>query len=167
MKLRGPNLRRTRAGFNLIEVSLALAICSVGLITLIGLIPAGTDASRRASDDTMAAAIASDLLNWPRIAPYGVTPAWPSTQFPMTSAVVFSNTFDAMGNQPNNEDGSANPFYSGPYFIVTCTVMPHPQFVDQNNIARLNVAVAWPANASAAAAVFRSYRCFVGDYANH
>ena len=162
MKLTGNNLLRAQAGFNLVEVSLALAICAIGLIALIGLIPTGTDASRRASDDTMATSIANDLLSWPRIAPYGNTPNWPPSAIPLTALGTVTLTFDSMGNMATNEDTTVNQYFSGPYFSVTCTVMNHPQFPDVNNIARQVVVVAWPANAPAAN---KSYRYFVNDYA--
>ena len=68
---------------------------------------------------------------------------------------------DAMGNFAGNEDGSANTFYSGNYFLVTYTVVNHPQFVGNPDIARLVVTVDWPYNAAPAN---RTRRTFVSTF---
>ena len=157
-------LRTNQSGFNLIEVSLAIAICSIGLIALLGLIPTGIDASRRAVDDTLATGIASDVLHWRRITPYTNTTFFPGgggalSTLPHNNVVTM--TLDAMGNTPNDEDLSVNEFYSGPYFLVIYSVVNHPQFINNPDIARLIVTVEWPNNAPAAS---RTRRTFISNY---
>ena len=151
--------RQQQAGFNLIEVSLAIAICAIGLIALIGLIPTGTEAARRAADDTMAASLASDVLHWRHITFYTN-----GTYFPLgtTSMAVrpmtVSMTLDATGNQATNEDGSVNKFYTSPYFYVTCEAKDHPQFGGNPDIGRMIVTVQWPCYAGTGQPVSNSTR---------
>lgn len=54
---------RAAAGFTLIEVTLALAIIGVVFVALLGLLPAGLQASRQATDSTVIAVILEDLHN--------------------------------------------------------------------------------------------------------
>jgi len=155
--------RKTQSGFNLIEVSLAIAICSIGLIALMGLIPTGTEASRRAADDTLVASLGSDFLQCRRISPYANTTYFPNGGPALTNRPTspVPMTLDAMGNQATDINGNPNNYYTGPYFYVTYSVMDHPQFGSAPNIARLLVVIEWPANAPVA---MRSRRCFVSDY---
>ena len=53
--------RRKRAGFTLVETALALGIVAFALVPLIGLLPIGMQASRHASDLTIASQIAQRL----------------------------------------------------------------------------------------------------------
>ncbi|HMO05094.1 MAG TPA: prepilin-type N-terminal cleavage/methylation domain-containing protein [Kiritimatiellia bacterium] len=60
-----PNTVRTRsrAGFSLVELSLALLVVSIGLISLIGLFPASLDMSKRAIDETYASFLADSAFS--------------------------------------------------------------------------------------------------------
>ena len=158
-----------RSGFNLIEVSLALAICSIGLITLIGLLPTGIDASRQAADDTLAAAIASDVLHWRRISPYTNSTYFPKGCTPLNThpGTNFTMTLDAMGNLLTNVDLSVNPFYTGNRFLVTYQVMDQPQFPGALDVARVVVTVLWPCTNMVGPGLVRpnaTARYFVSDF---
>ncbi|MEI6085541.1 MAG: prepilin-type N-terminal cleavage/methylation domain-containing protein [Verrucomicrobiota bacterium] len=151
---------KTQAGFNLIEVSLAIAICSIGLIALLGLIPTGIDASRRAADDTLAASLASDVLHWRRISPYTNSTFLPYGSPPLNTRANVQMTTDAMGNFGVDEYNNTNLFYTGAYFLTTYTVMDNPLFPGALDAARVVISVEWPALSSN-----RTKRVFVSDYA--
>ena len=55
--------RTSRAGFTLTEIVLALGIIAIAFVGLLGLLPAGLDASRQATNSTVIAAILEDLHN--------------------------------------------------------------------------------------------------------
>jgi uncharacterized protein (TIGR02598 family) len=50
-----------QAGFSLVEIALAVAVMSFGLVILAGLLPVGIDASRQAVDSTVAGLILSNV----------------------------------------------------------------------------------------------------------
>jgi len=52
-----------RLGFTLVEVMLALAIVSIGLIAILGLLPTGLRSARDAADNTISATIVQDIFN--------------------------------------------------------------------------------------------------------
>jgi uncharacterized protein (TIGR02598 family) len=52
-----------RAGFTLTEIVLAIAIIATAMIAVLGLIPAGLNASRDAADSTIVATVLADVNN--------------------------------------------------------------------------------------------------------
>jgi prepilin-type N-terminal cleavage/methylation domain-containing protein len=52
-----------KEGFTLIEVMLALAIVSVGIIAILGLLPVGLRAGRDAADNTLSATVVQDTFS--------------------------------------------------------------------------------------------------------
>ncbi len=52
-----------RKGFTLVEVMLALAIVSIGLIAILGLLPTGLRSARDAADNTISATVIQDIFN--------------------------------------------------------------------------------------------------------
>jgi uncharacterized protein (TIGR02598 family) len=57
------NRFRNGDGFTLVEVMLALAIVSIGLIAILGLLPTGLRSARDAADNTISATIVQDVFN--------------------------------------------------------------------------------------------------------
>jgi uncharacterized protein (TIGR02598 family) len=57
-------------GFTLVEVMLALAIVSIGLITILGLLPTGLRSARDAADNTIAATVVQDVFSTLRTNPF-------------------------------------------------------------------------------------------------
>jgi len=55
--------RTSRAGFTLTEIVLTLGVIAIAFVGLLGLLPAGLDASRQATNSTVVAAILEDLHN--------------------------------------------------------------------------------------------------------
>lgn len=56
-----------RSGFSLIEIALSLMLVAVGMLAVLGLFPAGLDASRAARNERAAAAFAENTFNAYRI----------------------------------------------------------------------------------------------------
>jgi prepilin-type N-terminal cleavage/methylation domain-containing protein len=52
-----------RAGFSLVEVSLAILVVAVGLLAVYGLFPSGLNASKRATDEVQAVVFAEEVIN--------------------------------------------------------------------------------------------------------
>jgi hypothetical protein len=159
------------AAFSLVEVSLAIAICAVGLLALVGLIPAGLNASRRAADDSLIASIASDIMQCRRISPYTNTTYYPGNSMTLLSPIGSSGTInlDAMGNTPLNPDGTVNTLYLEPYFLVTETIAANPLAPASPDTKRLLISIQWPcypAGSSKGLPVTNncSTRVFVSDY---
>ncbi|MEC5126984.1 Verru_Chthon cassette protein B [Verrucomicrobiales bacterium BCK34] len=57
-------------GFSLVEVTIAMAIASVALVTLMGLIPQGMDTMREAGDTAIEARIHQQVLNELQLTPF-------------------------------------------------------------------------------------------------
>src|SRR5258707_8255808 len=57
-------------GFTLVEVMLALAIVSIGLIAILGLLPTGLRSARDAADNTISATVIQDVFNTIRTQPF-------------------------------------------------------------------------------------------------
>lgn len=90
--------RTHRAGFTLTEIVLALAVIAIAFVGVLGLLPAGLDASRQAADSTVVAEILEDLHN--RL----------QGQQLKTGAVGFSPAFyDDHGNFLDTPKNTANP----------------------------------------------------------
>ena len=153
-------------GFNLIEVTLAVAIVGVGVLAVMGMLPVGLEASRRVSDDTIINTIVGDMFNWRRVTPYSSISWFPynapalTTTRPSTPVVTI---FDAMGNLPKDEYDHTNPYYGGDYFKVSYTILDHPDFAGATDIARVLVTVEWPVNAPAAK---QQRRYFLSQFSN-
>lgn len=67
----------SRSAFNLVEVSLALLVVAVGILSVLSLFPAGLDQSARSADETHAAQFAEEVFGglraWAETNSYGIT----------------------------------------------------------------------------------------------
>lgn len=131
--VRGCPLTSGRAGFSLVEIVIALAVISIGLIAVVGLIPQGIQSARDAADNTIAATIVQDTFNQMRLwasgpsATWGPTPNWPSAWYP-------DAYYDATGtNQINTTIATADTYYdvhlitqaaSNPVTVVAMVMWP-------------------------------------------
>lgn len=127
---------RSSSAFTLIEVMVAVAVVTMGIVAVLGLIPVSLKSARDAADNTQAATLAQDafgdsrrsvlaLLVWPVAAPLPSTTYW-----------------DAAGETRNlvlTPDG---------YFQVTLTWALSPLM--PNSVLIVTATVTWPANAPVA-----------------
>jgi prepilin-type N-terminal cleavage/methylation domain-containing protein len=144
-------LRRCSAGFNLIEVTLAVAVVAVALSTVLALLPSGMQASRQVSDDTIITTIVGDMFHWRRVIPFDQP-----TVFPYNAELIaprpreWVEYFDANGYLPGTEYEAspginyADWRYTGPYFKFTYRVQDHPDFAAVPDVAQVVVTVEWP-----------------------
>lgn len=141
-----PPKRFARAGFTLVEVTLAVAITVIGLIAVMGLLGGGTSASRRVTDDSVMTTLVDDMIAWRKITPFDRPSYFPysnllvqATPRPYTYTEFFNVNgylqYDVAGQQLTNWSR---------YFKFTYTVMDHPAFPGSRDIARLHIMVEWP-----------------------
>ncbi len=64
------NQRINERGFSLIEVTIAMAIAALGIITILGLIPRGMDTMREAGDQAIRGRIEQAILNELQMTPF-------------------------------------------------------------------------------------------------
>ncbi len=157
-----PTRCHRRDGFNLIEVTLAVAISAVGLLAVFGLLAGGITASRRVSDETLITHLMDDMFAWSRVTPYGKKSFLPYeavlTNATSGSTVKVVQGLDANGNFQGSEYQSGgsgnhpNRLWAGNtttgfgFYKFTWTPMPHPQFPNSHDICRVLVTVEWPIN---------------------
>lgn len=128
----------------MVEVSLAVAICAVGLVAILGLLPTGLMAARAAADRTMAANIANDAFSQLRIDPFGnaaiATDASYSGGFPVDLRTTSSNTYGY------TQAGALPAGSEAIYFRVTLRYTSIA-----NGLSRVNAIIVWPAAAASPA----------------
>jgi hypothetical protein len=56
--------QRRRSTFNMIEIVLALGVIAIGMVSILGLLPVGANASRDAMAETYAGITAEQMLTW-------------------------------------------------------------------------------------------------------
>jgi uncharacterized protein (TIGR02598 family) len=70
MNVKAHHTTRGDSGFSLIEVTIAMAIASVALVSLLGLIPQGMDTMREAGDRAIGGRIHQQILNEIQMTPF-------------------------------------------------------------------------------------------------
>ena len=147
---------KTEGGFNLIEVSMAVAIVAVAMLAIMGLSLQGVDSSRQVANDTLVANLADDMLNWMRITPYGTNTfliAGANANVHNLTPPISTSQIDADGFPRTNVWNQINPMWAGNkstghgYYRFTCQVLDHPEPTFGNaGIARVLIRVQWPIN---------------------
>jgi uncharacterized protein (TIGR02598 family) len=119
------------SGFSLVEVTLALAIVSFGLLALVGLFTLGLNSSRQSGDDTILASSVAKIL-----AGYRANEK--------STAGLDTNIFlDAQGEQLDTEAGALYDCHlSTAYPDVSCPVTGL-----SNHIVIASLKCSWPLNA--------------------
>jgi uncharacterized protein (TIGR02598 family) len=180
-------LRASRAGFSLIEVTLALGIAAFCLLTVFGLLPLGLNSNQNAFEQTAAAgiatAIASDLHGTPVASTASVTSTTSRFEFVIPVAgkntVPSGSTFqtlyfsqDATPTNINTGTGSgvgAAAVSSTPpsRYRATVTFLPEDSpaqspATPRNKIFKVWILITWPALADPSPTAFPSN--FAGSY---
>jgi len=115
-------MRALKAGFTLVEVTIALGIISFGLIAILGLLPRGLTLVKESADESAAINILG-----------GITAKLQSKTTPITSS---TNVFDAEGN--------ILVATSSPDAIYRAVTLVHT-----NSPPRMaTIQISWPANAA-------------------
>lgn len=68
--MKAPNQKNHEGGFSLIEVTIAMAIAAVAMVTLLGLIPQGMNTMIEAGDEAIMGRIHQQLLNEIQLTPF-------------------------------------------------------------------------------------------------
>jgi uncharacterized protein (TIGR02598 family) len=133
-----------RIGFTLVEVMLALAIVSIGLIAILGLLPTGLRSARDAADNTLSATIIQDVFSNIRSQPFGSVDLGngPLNLNVTGSQILF---YDSSGGQTN----LAAAYYR---VVVSFQAQPVP------GLSFVQASVLWPAvSANPVTNVFTTY----------
>jgi uncharacterized protein (TIGR02598 family) len=135
---------RSTIAFTLVEVMIAVAVVTMGIVAVLGLIPVSLKSARDAADNTLAATIVQDIFTGVRstFMTYS-TNTMSSTSVDLStipSGTVRSDTlyFDIAGNQIN----AAGP---DSYYEVDLTYVRQ---YDLPTLYRATAVVTWPAHAS-------------------
>jgi len=106
-------------GFSLIEVTIAMAIAAVALVTLLGLIPQGMNTMREAGDQAIMGRIHQQLLNEIQLTPFddsvgaSLIDAYDGEEFYYDSqGEELSNTMDPASGGVGREKGSFTHIYT-------------------------------------------------------
>ena len=157
--LDGWRLKARRAGFSLVEVSLALGVAAFCLVALLGLVPVGISSNNASLAQTAAAGFASGIVADLQATPPNVNGAAAlSPQFGISipapgggssSGVLFlaedgHNT--SVGGGSGNADPAQNPRYR-----VTLTF--NPPATGSRTATQVHLLITWPALADPTASV--------------
>ena len=132
-------------GFSLVEVMLALAIVSIGLIAILGLLPTGLRSARDAADNTISATVVQDVFSTIRSSPFTAVDL---SGFPFPQVVGPPNApYNLLNNYPTvsnyfDQGGFSNPPLQDRYYLVNLT------FTNQFPLALtvITATVVWPAH---------------------
>lgn len=133
-----------RGGFSLVEVTLALAICAIGLLSVLGLFPQALTSARNAADNTISATIVQDVFSTLRSGSFAnadlssVGNFLPPGPYPLpTYSSSVSNYFDKSGLTPAS---SADNYYK-----VVLGFQPQ----GSPALSKVTATVVWPAQSIA------------------
>ncbi len=131
-------LRIHSEGFTLIEVMVALAVVTFGLVAVLGMLPVSLKSARDTADNTLAATIVQDVFT-------GVRSSFMTYTNPVTAGVALS-TIGAIGSSTVYFDSKGNgPVAAGTnsYFQVNLT---YEQEYTLSTLYRVTAVVTWPAH---------------------
>lgn len=96
--------RRTEGGFSLVEVTIAMAIASVALVTLMGLLPQGLSTMREAGDEAIMARIHQQVLNELQVADFDALNTYQGME------IYFDAQGEEIGNDKEGGGGAKGSF---------------------------------------------------------
>jgi type IV pilus modification protein PilV len=152
---------RTRAGFSLVEIMVALVVISVGLIAIVGLIPQGIQASRSAADNTIVATIVHDVFNTMRCQPFTTVnlTAYGFGTYNLKNASLLpapTAFFDQAGFTPTTPPADN-------YYKVVLKFQPHATLP----LSLVTATVSWPAKSLTVPATPLNTQVFFTQIANY
>lgn len=123
--------RSNRSGFSLVEVTLAMAIAAVALVTLLGLIPQGLSTMREAGDLAIGGRIHQQVLNEIQMADFDSIDNF-------DGMIIY---YDAQGEELESSLGGANATPT-PGTVYTARVRVQPASADRIFIRPVTIQVA-------------------------
>ena len=164
-----------RRGFSLVEVSVAIAILSFCLLTLLALLPAGlvstTDSLQKTAAAGIVSQIAADIRDTPLASSGSPTPTSPRYGLTLdtsstTTSTGSTNTFylDNTGNPTGAINGSitANSIYKATVVVTVPKMANSGSAYFYNRPTFVRVIVTWPAQEDRTAGALPSH--FQGSY---
>ena len=164
-----------RWGFSLVEVSVAIAILSFCLLTLLALLPAGlmstTDSLQKTSAASIASQIAADLRDTPPASSGTATPGSPRygvilDSSSTTSAVGSTNTFyvDNAGNPTGALNGviTSSSIYKATVVVAVPKMSNASAAYFYNRPTFVRIIITWPAQEDRTPGALPSH--FQGSY---
>jgi uncharacterized protein (TIGR02598 family) len=138
------------AAFTLVEVVLALAVCSFAVIAILGLFSMGLQSTRESAQDIRAANLATTLISLRTATPTNDIASLPNFAIPTTA---FTNTYGpAYGTSSTSYVGSDGQTtnMANAAFMITCKAGTTP--VTGTGLSQVYLMLSWPPQAPAAAA---------------
>ena len=128
---------RSTIAFTLVEVMIAVAVVTMGIVAVLGLIPVSLKSARDAADNTLAATIVQDIFT-------GVRSTFKTYELPPQDLSTFGSSyiqpslyFDITGNQTNAPGPDS-------YFQIDLT---YERQYNLPTLYRATAVVTWPAHA--------------------
>ncbi len=128
--------RKAIQAFTLVEVALALAITSFGIVAVLGLLPGGLTAARNAADSTITATIVQDMFSTLRQQSFTNTTLWGMNYSLANAGSATASYFDQAGNQTNASGPSS-------YYQITVTNLRV-----STSMTMVKAMVVWPAQSA-------------------
>jgi uncharacterized protein (TIGR02598 family) len=141
-------LRVERAGFSLVEVTIAVGVAGFCLLAIFGLLPIGLKSNQAAINQTLGnsilTSVATDLRNTPSTAPRGLATNSPQFQIPLPANPVTTPTSSTLYFSENGQTNTADQAR----FRLTVTFPTNGPAAHSATLAHLRFT--WPAAASLA-----------------
>jgi len=137
--------------FSLVEVVIALAICTFALVAMVGLLGTGLQSGKDSGDQIQAANMASLLISMRAAAPTNHIANFVIPESAMTNG--YSSTY-AMGTNYLGFDGNVTNTASAAYRIV---YQAGTNTMTGSGVSQVYLMLSWPAQANTTNAAVRSY----------
>ena len=165
--------RARTCSFSLLEVVIALGVITVGIVSILAVVPTALQTGHSAQDETRAAHVAQSVFG-SLVA--GASSQFSNVQLPLSPSpspaptplsinlTTGSGTTPAVTLYADNDGNLFANSTNAAYAIFIYTNDSVPGFTDPASANAVTVRVAWPANASAANQTFRDYVRIVSKY---
>ena len=137
------NSRRHLRAFSLVEVVIALGICTFVIVGIMGLFVAGLQVNHESEGEIQAANLASLIISTSRSSPLtaGTTSPIPATGLANTFGTVYSNKYVGWDGALTNSPANAA-------YAITCRAGTNA--LTGSGVAEVYLMLSWPPQASAA-----------------